>query len=206
MRASILFATALVALAGCKADKVEIDLSDTDIQAAGSGSREMVEFEATFSKFGEMDDEPRGDMGAVESIIAKYVDVDDFELEQTDMGFEVTVEGRIPLSSDPDTAEPWFILVQPSETFPGTQRVQISNGRDFDSLEREARKINFMLAPDAFHPTQFRLDADGMDVLAPAVQVDGRYHLMWRATVTDRARMTFKGGAYESIGAGFFAR
>lgn len=206
MRAPLLFATALAALAGCKADEVEIDLSDTDIEAATSGGREMVDFEAKFSNFGEMDDEQRADMGAVESIIAKYVDVDDFELEQTDMGFEVTVEGQIPITSDPDTTEPWFILVQPSEMFPGTQRVQLRNGRDFDSLVSDSRDVNFMLAPDAFHPTQFRLDADGMDVLAPAVQVDGRYHLMWRATVTDRARMTFKGGVYDSIGAGFFAR
>jgi hypothetical protein len=193
-------------LAGCKADEVEIELTESAVAAAASGDNRMVDFEAEFSNLGEMDDEQRADMQTVENIVAKHVSVDYFEVEQTDMGFEVAVEGQIPMTSDPDTADPWFILVQPSDVFPDTLRVQVVNGSDFDALGDEAQQVNFMLAPDASQPTRIRLEANAMEVLAPAVQVDGRYHLMWRGTVSDRISMTFKGGAYDSIGAGFFVR
>ncbi len=206
IRSFVIVAAAAATLAGCKADEVEIDLTGSAVAAAASGDHRMVDFEAEFSNFGEIDDEQRADMKTVENIIAKHVSVDDFEVEQTDMGFEVAVEGQIPMTSDPDTADPWFILVQPSDVFPETLRVQVVNGSDFDVLGDEVQQVNFMLAPDASQPTQIRLEADGMDVLAPAAQVDGRYHLLWRGTVTDRIRMTFKGGAYDSIGAGFFVR
>lgn len=206
MRLFVIVVTAAVTLAGCKADEVEIELAESAVAAAASGDNRMVDFEAEFSNLGEMDDEQRADMKTVENIVAKHVSVDYFEVEQTDMGFEVAVEGQIPMTSDPDTADPWFILVQPSDVFPDTLRVQVVNGSDFDALGDEAQQVNFMLAPDASQPTRIRLEADGMEVLAPAVQVDGAYHLMWRGTVTDRISMTFKGGAYDAIGAGFFVR
>ena len=69
------------------------------------------------------------------------------------------------------------------------------------------RAINFMLAPDAFHPARFRLRGeDTFEVTAPAVQIDGRYHLLWRGVAEDRLSMTFADGAFDEVGAGFFVR
>jgi hypothetical protein len=45
-----------LALLGCKANVLEIDLSEKDLRSAASGDTEMVSFEAKFSTFGELDD------------------------------------------------------------------------------------------------------------------------------------------------------
>lgn len=206
MRTPALLAAALIALAGCMANEVELRLTDAAIEAAAADSREMVDFAAEFSVFGEMDDKQRADMAALQEIVAKYVTIDIFDVEQTDRGLKVVVEGQIPITSDPDTPDPWFILVQPSETFAGTHRVQVHTGSQFDRLSDEVSLVNFMLSPEPFHPTRVRLKADGMDVLAPGAQVDGRYHLVWSGTINGSVRMMFNGGAFDSIGAGFFVR
>jgi len=203
-RTMILGAAALVLLAGCKADELSIDLKTRDILAAVQGESGTVSFEADFSTFGSLDDGQRAQVEALEAILSSYVEIDDFELEITDTGFEVTIEGEFPITTDLQSDAAYFMAVEPSDIISGAYLVQLRTGDDFDRMEREMQAINFMLAPDAFHPTRFRLRGDDrFEILAPGAQIDGRYHLMWRGMSEDRLTLRFAGGPFDEVGAGF---
>ena len=94
--------------------------------------------------------------------------------------------------------------MEPSDIVNGAYLVQLRTGNDFDRMEREMQAINFMLAPDAFHPTRIRLRGDDQfEIIAPGAQVDGSYHLMWRGTSKDKLTLRFSGGPFDEVGAGF---
>ncbi|MCF4098067.1 hypothetical protein [Maritalea mediterranea] len=194
-------------LAGCKADNVQIELQTSDIVDVAQGGATMVEFEAEFSNFGELDDEQRAQVSALESILENYLTLNDFELAHTETGFKVTIEGEITMTSDLNVDDAYFIGVAQSDIVRDATLVQLKTGSDFDRMQREMKAVNFMLAPDAFHPTRFRLRGEApMDILAPAVQIDGHHYLMWQGTARDRLSLVFSGGAFEEVGAGFFIR
>ena len=77
-------------LIACKAEILEIDIKSKDVFSAANGEEEVVEFEAKFSNFGELDEESRAQVEALENILVKFMEITDFELETTDMGYEVT--------------------------------------------------------------------------------------------------------------------
>ncbi|RZU98745.1 hypothetical protein [Spiribacter vilamensis] len=195
-----------VLLAGCKADEVEIDLAIEQLKAVAAGEEVTAEFEAVFSNIGELDDEQRAQVGAVEDILTQYMSVDDFELERTDLGFEVTVEGELPVLGVDRADHAYYLSVTESASLPGYHRVSFETGDDFARMEGEMSAINFMLSPDAYHPTKFRLDGRSSSVLAPAAEVNGRSYLLYDAPLEDRVRLIQKGGAFDSTGAGFFVR
>lgn len=199
---------AIAALAGCKADELEIGIDEAEIRDAVGVGSPAVTFEATFSNNGELSltDNDRAQFEAIEKIIKQFIVLDDFEIELSDRGYDVVLNGIIPMTKYPDEPSAYFVFVSPSELFEGALRVELRTGTQFAKMVREIRDVNPMLAPDAYHPTLFQLKANGAEVIAPTVQVDGRYHLMWRGVVQHRLRMTFSGGAYDEIGAGFFLR
>ena len=167
----------------------------------------MVEFEAEFSVIGDFDDESRALVNSFKTILVKYISINDFELNTTDMGFKVKIEGKIPMTSDSTYDSAYFIVLKQSEIIEGATLVQIRTGEAFAKMNREMNGVNSFLAPDAFHPTRFRFRGDDdMEVFAPAVQVDGLNYLMWRGKARDRLSLMFSGGAYDQTGAGFFFR
>lgn len=196
----------LVLLVACKADEAEIELDVQQLQAAADGAEVMAEFEAVFSNFGELDNEQRAQVDAVRNILERYMEIDDFELETTDTGFEVTIEGEIPVVNSTRTDHAYFIAVSESSSLPDYHRVALMTGDDFTAMEGEMSAINFMLSPDAYHPTKFRLDGKSSSLLAPAAEVDGRVYLLYDAPLQERVRLTQKDGPFDSIGAGFFIR
>lgn len=193
-----------LALLGCKANVLEIDLSEKDLRSAASGDTEMVSFEAKFSTFGELDDAQKAQVSALETILEKYIALDDFELATTDMGFEVIIEGEIPLTSNPNENSAYYLLVSPSTVMADYTLVQFHTGGDFDKMATEMQAINFMLAPDAYHPTTFKLKADALNIIATAVEKDGDSHLLWQGNIDGRERFKFAGGVYDNIGAGLY--
>ena len=196
-----------ISLIGCKADELEISMKTSDLLSVRNGGNEVAEFEAVFSMVGELDNESRALVDALENILVKYVYIDDFEIKTTDMGFEVTIEGEIPVIATGKSDAAYFISLEPSDVIDGTTQVQVKTGQKFEQMNSEMTALNFMLAPDAFHPTRFRLRGNNdIEVLAPAVQVDGRDYLMWRGRVGDRLSLSFSGGVYYRTGAGFFFR
>ena len=61
-----------------------------------------------------------------------------------------------------------------------------------------------MLAPSEYHPVKFKLKGSGVQILAPAVEVDGKSHLLLNTQIDGKLKLLFKGGVFESTGAGFF--
>jgi len=116
---TLIFAFGLVALAGCKADKIEIDLTEKILQSAKSGQEEMVSFEATFSTFGELDDAQKAQVSAIENILEDYIELEDFELATTDMGFEVIIEGEFPVSTNSANSSAYFLHITQSDILEG---------------------------------------------------------------------------------------
>lgn len=70
---------------------------------------EMVSFEATFSTFGKLDDAQKAQVTAIENILEDYIELEDFELATTDMGFEVIIEGEFPVSTDGANSSAYFL-------------------------------------------------------------------------------------------------
>ena len=69
----MLFSVLGAFLFACKAKELNVELRIDDAVAALNGSDGMVEFEAEFSGFGELDDEKRVQVEALENILTRYV-------------------------------------------------------------------------------------------------------------------------------------
>jgi len=196
---------ASIFLISCKAEIVEIDIKAKDILAAAEGEDEVVDFEAKFSNFGELDDESRAQIEALENILDKFMEITDFELETTDMGFEVTLEGEMPLTNKTvDSA--YYLHASASDILEGYTLLSLKTGSDFEALSSQMQAINFMLAPDEFHPTKIKLKGKDIRVIAPATEVNGQAYLLYNEVMDGRVSMKFEGGAFDSIGAGFFIK
>ena len=204
LKHSVLISLICVFLFACKAKELTIELDIDDAIAASNGDFDMVEFEAEFSTFGELDNEKRAQVEALENILSKYVELDDFELETNDNGFEVLVEGEVPITNDKNSDNAYFILVEDSDILKGYKELRFMTGDNFSSLKSEMGSINFMLSPDEFHPVKFKLKGSGVEILAPAVEVDGVGYLLYKANLDGRMKLLFKGGVFEKTGAGFF--
>ena len=206
VRRALILGGAAIVLVACKADEVEVDLDVQQLQSAADGAEVMAEFEAVFSNLGELDNEQRAQVDAVRDILEQYMAIDDFELETTDTGFEVTIEGEIPVIDAPRADHAYFIAVSESASLPGYHRVALQTGDDFRAMEGEMSAISFMLSPDAHHPTTFRVDGESSSLLAPAAEVNGRAYLLYDAPLEDRVRLIQKDGPFDRVGAGFFIR
>ena len=198
----ILTSTLLMA---CKAEILEIDIKSKDVFSAVNGEEEVVEFEAKFSNFGELDEESRAQVEALENILVKFMEITDFELETTDMGYEVTLEGEMPITNqDLDTA--YYVHVSSSEIFDGFTFLELRTGSEFQNLSNQMSAINFMLSPDEFHPTKIKLRGKNVHVIVPSTEIDGKSYLLYRGIVDGRISMKFEGGVFDTIGAGLFLK
>ncbi|MCR9256918.1 MAG: hypothetical protein NXI16_12590 [Alphaproteobacteria bacterium] len=193
-------------LAGCQAEMVEVTITTDAIRTVQNGGSESVPFEAQFKMLADLDNDTRTMIDALERVVSQSIDIDEFEIKTEEFGFAVELEGSIPMSDDPNTPDPYFVLVSPSRVFDGYHTVELRTGYEFDMMLGQLTAINFMLAPDRYHPTQFRLRGDGLDLVAPAAEVDGEAHFLWTGPLKRRVNLTFRGGAYEQTGAGFLFR
>jgi len=200
----------LIALTGtmliaCKAEIVELDVKTKDVFAAVNGEDGLIDFEAKFSNFGELDEEARAQVEALENILAKFMEIDDFELETTDMGYEITLEGEMPITNKRLDAA-YYIHVSSSDIFDGYTFLELKTGDNFNNLSNQMSAINFMLSPDEFHPTKIKLKGKDIQVIIPATEIDGEAHLFYKDTVNGKISMKFDGGGFNKIGAGLFLK
>lgn len=206
MFARFLILASIVFLTACRANEVEIELKEADLRQAALGQTAIVPFEAVFENLGDLDQEQRDQIDQIRAILAQYMTVAAFDIETTGNGYEITIEGEIRVSQEKELQDPWYLHVTPSSTVPGFDRVQVVTGHSFESLQNRMQDVSFLLAPDAFHPTQFRLRSDSLEVIAPAVQKDGQFHLFWRSVISGRTNFNFSDGAFDGVGAGFLFR
>ncbi|MDB4017184.1 hypothetical protein N9493_04080 [Amylibacter sp.] len=194
-----------VLLIACKAEIVELDIKTKDVFAAIDGEDGLIGFEAKFSNFGELDEEARVQVEALENILTKFMEIDDFELETTDMGYEITLEGEMPITNK-RLDDAYYIHVSSSEIFDGYTFLELRIGDNFNNLSNQMSAINFMLSPDEFHPTKIKLKGKDVQVLIPATEIDGKAYLFYEGTVNGRISMKFEGGVFDKIGAGLFLK
>lgn len=192
-------------LIACKAEVVELDIKTKDVFAAVDGEAGLIDFEAKFSNFGELDEEARAQVEALENILSKFMEIDDFELETSDMGYEITLEGEMPITNKRSDAA-YYIHVSSSDIFDGYTFLELRTGDNFNNLSNQMSAINFILSPDEFHPTKIKLKGKDVQVLVPATEIDGKAYLFYEGIVNGRISMKFEGGVFDNIGAGLFLK
>jgi hypothetical protein len=200
----LLCSFAVLALAGCKADSVELKISEGDVMAALKGKEVSVPFEAVFSNPGPQTDDKKAQLEAIGKILTSHMQIDDFEVENVDDGFVVKIAGEIPVVATKSNSMPYYVSVGRSETIPGFAQVQVATGSDFERMQSDVQSISYSLAPDAFHPTTINFEAEDKRIVAPAVEVDGDTFLLLDTKVHKRISLHYSGGPYEQVGAGFF--
>ena len=114
----------------------------------------------------------------IKNILTKFMEIDDFELETTDMGYEITLEGEMPITNKRLDAA-YYIHVSSSNIFDGYIFLELRTGDNFNNLSNQMSAINFMLSPDEFHPTKIKLKGKDVQVLVPATEIDGKAHLFY---------------------------
>ena len=201
----LLFLILSILFVACKAEIVELDIKAKDVFAAVDGEDGVIEFEAQFSNFGELDEEARAQVEALENILTKFMEIDDFEIENTDMGYDVILEGEMPISNKKLDAT-YYIHVSSSELFDGYTYLELKTGDDFINLSNQMTAINFMLSPDEFHPTKIKLKGKDVQVLIPATEIDGKAYLFYEGVINRKISMKFEGGVFDKIGAGLFLK
>jgi hypothetical protein len=202
---NFLFLISSILLIACKAEIVELDIKAKDVFAAVDGEDGVIEFEAQFSNFGELDEEARAQVEALENILTKFMEIGDFEIENTDMGYDVILEGEMPITNKRLDAA-YYIHVSSSDIFEGYTFLELRTGDNFNNLSNQMSAINFMLSPDAFHPTKIKLKGKDVQVLVPATEIDGKAYLFYEGGVNGRISMKFEGGVFDKIGAGLFLK
>ena len=201
----LLIALTATMLIACKAEIVELDIKTKDVFAAVNGEDGLIDFEAKFSNFGELDEEARAQVEALENILTKFMEIDDFELETTDMGYEITLEGEMPITNKRLDAT-YYIHVSSSDIFDGYTFLELRTGDNFNNLSNQMSAINFMLSPDEFHPTKIKLKGKDVQVLVPTTEIDGKAYLFYEGVVNGKISMKFVGGVFDKIGAGLFLK
>jgi hypothetical protein len=205
----------LVGLAGCKATSVDLQVSSQDIHDAKSGKEVFAKFRAEFSFVGNLDEDNRRSLGRIESVAKQFMHLDDFEVSKADVGIRVRVEGRLPVvsaanSRSVDAGSPWAVVLRSHKLgvvskYPIALTVEPTTS--FESFKAKLSAVNFMLSPDPYQPTRIRLSkskGQGLSVLAAGALVDGKAHALAEIDIIERVSFTFKGGAYDDIGATLF--
>ena len=115
LKKTLILAVSLIALGACKAQKVEISMTENDLQSAKSGQEEMVSFEAIFSSIGDLDDAQKAQVSAIEDILDNFLNsikvlrssIQDYMVSQLDPKIEgegsqfITPDGGIGMSFVP---------------------------------------------------------------------------------------------------------
>ena len=207
MMKRILMIMTTLLLVSCKADEVEITFDVNDISSVVGGTNSITSFEAQFTGFGDLDEDNKSNMDKLERILENYVEIDEFEVDSRDSQIIVSIEGSIPVTSNSSSADAFFLHVEKSDLLDGYYKVQIMTGADFSLMNDLMSGVNFMLAPDPFHPTKFKISGKGYDIIAFGTRVDGEPHLIFRKNdVQRRTNLYFSEGIYEDVGPAVFVR
>jgi hypothetical protein len=209
MRRILVGLLVLLALAGCKADMLEVRVTAGDLADVLAGKSVEVPFEANFRSFGDLDAEQREDLKHLQEIAERYLDIEDFQVNNDGSSTTVEIEGTLPLVGADAAAGYVYALVVDSVDEPTLAafpyRLRLAAGDRFSAMEDEMQGVNYMSAPDEVNPVQFRLKADGddaLEVLAGGFSMGGENFGVRTVSIPqgEAASLTFKGGAYDDVG------
>jgi hypothetical protein len=194
-----------LALAACKAEKVEISLDADVILAAADGKAGAIEFEATVGeKYATVDDEKRAMIGAVTSLIERYFPESEVDVDIGSDEYEIEVEGVLSVSdARPASGAPWHVSATKATDGDGVV-VRLNPTDSFQAFEAELQDVNIMLGPDEFQPVEFTFTAPSGTVIVGGAIVDGMPTGIARIAMRGQTiKMLFKDGVWEQTAGAF---
>lgn len=201
----ILLLMALVPLAACKADKVEVKLDSDVVVAAAEGTAGEASFDATVGeRYATVDAEKRALIESVKSLIQKHFSGADVDVDIGSKEYEIEVEGTLVVSNIGSSASaPWYVSSTRATDGEGIV-IQLLPAASFGAFKAELQDVNIMLGPDEYQPVEFRFTASsGMVVVGGAI-VDGVPTTVARIPMTGQTvKMLFKDGVWEQTAGGF---
>ncbi len=196
-----------VLVVGCKADIVETKIKTNDLKKSMSGKTTDIPFSAAIQVLGD-DKNTKSEIAKYESIIEKFIDVEDFEISKTMMGMEIKFEGNIPLVYGKKTnfngKHPWALFIKKTtlKTLKGNYpyRLSLEPTHHFLSFKDKFSQLNILLSPDPHQPILMKIrntDNSAFQVFTGSVQVRGNYYPCYEETIRKRTSLKMKGGVYE---------
>ena len=197
-------------LFACKADEIEVSIKSNDLRRVLSGDTLSVEFEAELNMMAENNPETKAQIRAIEKIIDKYILVEEFDVTAGDFGFQIKIEGEMPLIYSPNGSmvqsvrSPWAMVISDNRSrgslsgFP--YKLMFSSTSQFDAFSGELNKINLLLSPDRRQPIKLKLRRTGQDrlrIFTGSVEVFGESRVLYEADIEKRVSLTMKGGVYD---------
>ena len=197
----------LFALVGCKAEIVETKVKISDLKKSISGEMITVPFSAVLSVLGD-DANVRAQVTSYETIIEKYVDVEDFEISKSMIGMQIKVTGKLPLVSGSKATlagkDPWVLRIKKTSnrtlktSYP--YRMTFETTDQFASFKSEFTKLNMLLSPDPHQPLLIKFrnrDKSNFRVFTGSVEIQGKHHSIYEGKVAKKTSLKMKGGVYD---------
>lgn len=209
----IILVCALFALAGCKAEEVELRISTKQITDAIAGNPQSVRFQAEFSILSFYDEQLAWTINQVRAVVEKYTEIEEFDVTVGDLGVKIEIEGLIPLVYH-DTSRvraPWYVDVRDNEFkgvlghFPYMMTFFPSEYNDV--VLHEIQSINPLLSPDKFQPIKFKIkhNTDNpLHILTGGVEVNGHSRPIFETVIENRISLSMTGGVYDNTPALIF--
>ena len=205
-RRFVLFILAALALAACKPDRFDVSLATGDIVKALAGSPAEAPFEMAYDDVGSQQDGPPAGLDALERIMRAHMQVDSFDLAETDSGYSLTISGRLPVAAKGSSMAPYYLAVAPATEFDGYTAVELVNGADFETMQGEMSGAASMMTPERYNPVRVLLRGNGESLIVPGAQIDGKARALFRGNVSSHLALGFKGGVWDDTGAYFLIR
>jgi hypothetical protein len=194
-------------LIGCNAEDVSIKIKSDQLQKTLAGADQSVPFQARFSFIGENNAETRNSINQINDVFKQYLKIDSVDMKTSTMGFNVIINGSLLMTTRNGIGDAYFLKAEKSDLIENSFVLQVKHGAKFYELKDRISNINLLYQLSDFHPTNFEFLGDAeLEIFAPAVQVNGKDHFMWRGKLLDRLSLNYSGGAFDRVGAGFFFR
>jgi hypothetical protein len=131
----------IIALEGCKAQKVEVKLTSEDLVSALSGGNLNAPFEAEVGeKYSKVDNEKRALIDGVSHLISKHFPNIEQDIDIGSTGYEIQIEGELQVaSSKPAGGSPWFVHARNADDGPGIL-VSLEPSGTFSQFKSELEK------------------------------------------------------------------
>jgi hypothetical protein len=206
IRRSLVLAGITMALVGCRADEVALDVDSTKLRSALAGNDVVAEFHAVFTHDRPLNTRQSAQVDDVWRVLDEYLMISDFSRDTVDGGLRVTIDGEIPIRTSRDARHAYYLSVTESQALDGLYRVNLQTGDRFAAMREALASVNFELDLAAIHPTVTTLTGRASQVLAPAAEAGGETHLIYGRRLDDSLQFRQAGGTFESTGPGFFIR
>ncbi|MEX0373308.1 hypothetical protein [Spiribacter roseus] len=205
-RRILMLSAVAIALAGCRADEVELTVNSTQLRSALAGNEVVAEFQAVFTHDRPLNTRQSAQVDDVWSVLDEYMDISDFSRENVDGGLKVTIEGEIPVRTSRTARDAYYLSLTESRTFNGLHRVTLQAGEQFEAMREALAAVNFELDMAQYHPTVMTVTGRSSRLIAPSAAVADEAHLVYEDRLDGSVSFRQAGEGFDQTGPGFFIR